>query len=164
MSKAAPSLSMPPRGVTRFPSAKTAMPDPSWDIGAQQIHAIQSLRSQFAILASQGDVLPPRNLRRRFDAAGQQIFAMIKLSHEGVSRRGQEIVATIPDDESYDLGVTVTYHLCRLVEQIDDILTTFAAHSGGDIALFASRTELRLAALLHRHYLAQNDAYSGHAI
>ena len=43
-------------------------------------------------------------------------------------------------------------------------LAAFAAHSGGDIALFASRAELRLAALLHRHYLAKNDPYSGDAI
>lgn len=164
MSKAAPSLSMPPRGVTRFPSAKTATPDPAWDIGGEQILAIHSLRSQFSVLASQGDVLPPRNLRRRFDAAGQQIFAMIKLSHEGVTRRGSEIVAQATDDDSYELGVTISFHLCQLVVQIDNILAAFAAHSGGDIALFASRAELRLAALLHRHYLAKNDPYSGDAI
>jgi hypothetical protein len=162
MSQAERSLYRAPRLVTPFPPSFAPAPNPAWNIGREAFVNLNLLRDSLRHIGWQAATMQIDDLRRRWEALTDQIMAMLVMAQDGVSRDGHGTwhVADAPDD-GFDLGVTVAFHLANIAENFEDILTTFELHAPDDLGCIANETELRIAAILHRHGAARRAGVSG---
>ena len=134
----------------------TDIADPAWDLGMASEAALNDLRSYLRMIHANAASITATACQPWLDEVMRRLIALLALSNDD-----DKAALSGGDRNAEDaIGLTIAHQLTRLFHLTDDTHFVVNMLTGQDIADYAYRADLQIAALIHSHYVEQEKCNS----